>query len=347
MGITNTIGDFIRSCFSGAVNKTGKVFMALLADPGTEKGTLEKLFSDIETERLQWNKSSLYEQTGTQLALSMNAFSVLNKEYGETEDMFRNRNRVIFDRGANISTWGTGYDVLQTMKKLLNTEEVYLVNNCSAFTESHLKNGDFRSIDEWILDGGSYDESEKFMGAISMSLPVNTTCSQSARLEPGTYFLHFFITGTVSVQIKNSSNQKWNPAIQEWTTDDIYIPFIAEGWGSRNMFFFLKDSSDDVTVIFRGEDGVSHVDYVRLIRKDAASTFTVVCIYNTNTDSVGYLAPGKDDPDDHIDYDKAAYYSQSYVQGGTAKSNVRMYDEVLDNISAAGVNAVLEILNRD
>ena len=59
----NSIGDFIKSVFPTLVNKSGKIFKALLAD-GEGGGTIESIFEDLEETRKAWTENkSIYRRT--------------------------------------------------------------------------------------------------------------------------------------------------------------------------------------------------------------------------------------------------------------------------------------------
>jgi len=120
MGAVHTIGDFIRSVFPTIVNKSGSLFKALLADKESEDGTIEAVFNDVEKTRKAWTEhKSVYKQSGEQLQRTLKVFSVIKQLQNESEQTFKNRNKLLFMRGGN-RIWGNRRNILNIFKTFYN-----------------------------------------------------------------------------------------------------------------------------------------------------------------------------------------------------------------------------------
>ena len=143
MGAVHTIGDFIRSVFPTIINKNGKLFKALLADKESEAGAIETIFNDVEKTRKAWTEhKSVYQQSGEQLKRTLSVFSIIKQLQNESEQTFKNRNKLLFMRkGARL--WGNRRDILNIFKTFYNNQNVYLVNNTEPFADNLLSDGNF------------------------------------------------------------------------------------------------------------------------------------------------------------------------------------------------------------
>ena len=122
MGAVHTIGDFIRSVFPTIVNKNGSLFKALLADKESEDGTIETIFEDIEKTRKEWSEQSIYQQSGEQLKRTLSVFSIIKQLQNESEQTFKNRNKLLFMRGSD-TLWGNRRDILN----IFTTIKMYIL----------------------------------------------------------------------------------------------------------------------------------------------------------------------------------------------------------------------------
>jgi hypothetical protein len=302
MDRVNTVGDFLRSAFSSLVNKDGKIFKALIANP-EEKGAIERIFKDLEETREAWiNNPDFYNQDGELLEKTLSFFSFLTRMYDENNASLKRRNELLFYRSGD-TLWGDVWNIRKIFQKYFNTEFVYIVNNTNPINENILLDGDFEIQDNsWSLDGCAYDADARFSERTGVKFQDQGTCQQSVTVNPNsTYFLHWFLEGKIAVQIKDNNNRYWNPQggeFGDWVINEISIPYSTVKWDAKSVFFLTDNTVTGVTVIFRGLHNESaYLDYVRLYLKEAYSTFTLIALFGEiYTDETLGFAPGKDDP---------------------------------------------------
>ena len=207
----NSIDDFIRSVFPSIINKSGKMFKALLAD-GEGGGTVEKIFLELEDTRKAWTENkSIYSQTGEQLEKSLSVFSVLKRLQNESEETFKKRNELLFYR-AGATVWGDKWDILNTFKAFFANENVFLVNNTEVFDESLLIDGNFERKNGWELEDCSYEREARFEETTGVLFNASGVCSQSVEVKADTsYFVHFFLKGNIRLKITDDKGRCWNP----------------------------------------------------------------------------------------------------------------------------------------
>ena len=207
----NSIGDFIKSVFPTLVNKSGKIFKALLAD-GEGGGTIESIFEDLEETRKTWTENkSIYTQSGEQLQKTLAVFSVISQLQNESEATFLKRNELLFYRNGD-KVWGDKWNILNIFKTFFNNQNVYLVNNTEKFEENLLEDGNFERKNAWTLTDCSYEHEARFEETTGVLFNASGTCAQSVSVSKDTsYFLHFFLKGNIRVQIKDNNNRYWNP----------------------------------------------------------------------------------------------------------------------------------------
>jgi hypothetical protein len=140
----NTVGDALRDAFSTLINKDGKIFKALVANPD-KNGTLESIFEDIEAVRKKWcNNPDIYNQTGEILEKTMSFFSFLTRLFNESEESLKKRHELLFYRGGD-TIWGDVWNIRKIFRLYFNTKNVWIVNNTNPKTENILEDGDFEA----------------------------------------------------------------------------------------------------------------------------------------------------------------------------------------------------------
>lgn len=310
----NSIGDFIRSVFPSIINKSGKMFKALLAD-GEGGGTVEKIFLELEDTRKAWTENkSIYSQTGEQLEKSLAVFSVLKRLQNESEETFKARNELLFYR-AGATVWGDKWDILNTFKAFFANENVFLVNNTEAFEESLLIDGNFERKNGWELEDCSYEREARFEETTGVLFNASGICSQSVEVKADTsYFVHFFLKGNIRLKITDDKGRCWNPNGGEfglWVTKEYMTSFKSAEWNNRSIFFITDEDTKSVTISFVYEPGYyAFLDYVRLNEKTGASTFSLIAVFEgVYSDETAGLAPGTNDDIVSPDYDTMGYFS--------------------------------------
>ena len=317
MGAVHTIGDFIRSVFPTIVNKSGSLFKALLADKESEDGTIEAVFNDVEKTRKAWTEhKSVYQQSGEQLQRTLKVFSVIKQLQNESEQTFKNRNKLLFMRGGN-RIWGNRRDILNIFKTFYNNQNVYLVNNTEPFADNLLSDGNFEKQDAWALVDAVYEREARFEETTGVLFNAAGTCSQSVNVESvATYFLHFFMKGNIRVRITDNKGRYWNTIGGKdgdgvWSVHEYAVSFASENWANKSVFFFTDNAVSSITVTFLYEPGYyAFLDYARLNKKTAASTFSLIAVFEgVYTDETASLAPGTHDDIIQPDYSKMGYFS--------------------------------------
>ncbi len=372
--MTNPIGNFIKSVFPSTVNKSGKVFTALLAD-GEGGGAIEAAFEDLEATRAAWqdalNAYSLLEEQNEKLFALI---SLLSQSDVSSESVYMERNKMLFD-GARTARapWGSVYDVKELFKEFFGIDEVWLINNCASIDESILTDGDFENeAAAWVLNGAEFYRYKAFSNNVSVLFEEGGTLSQAVAIsDTGAYFLNFFLKGSVRVRVKNSAGLFWQPeenSTGEWVASDTYWEFASEEWDNKQLFFVLSDT-DTVIIEFEALEADTFVDYTRLHLKTGSSMFTIIAGFEggTSTDETASYAPAKDDFTEKevaftgtavvgqhmtlylqdINYDVMSYMESSYIFGSTGMKAQEVANTFLDIVKPAGVTAYIEILTAE
>jgi hypothetical protein len=370
----NSVGDFIKSVFSTLVNKDDEIFKALFAsDDESSPGTAEKIFSDLEETRNKWcNTPNVYEQEGEMLEKTLSFFSVLSRIYDENDEAIKKRNRLLYIRNGD-TLWGDRWDIINLFKTYFETEFVYIINDTDDKENNLLIDGDFEEHIGWTLESCEYTHEARFSERFGLRFDNYGKCFQKVNVQlDSTYFLHFFQNGNLDVEIKDNNGRYWKPAAPHvdefgsWVSNPykIRITGIHGNWDPRNIYFLTDQSISNITVIFMGIDGEeTHLDYVRLFRKEAYSTFTLIAIFSGRytPDTMG-LAPGTDDPiiernyegfnhfsggkhdADHTNYNRLSFFETAALNSDENQHDAMNYDDKSFFESAAindGVDPVL------
>jgi hypothetical protein len=300
-GTRNSVGDFLRSVFSTLVNKDDEVFKALFASPD-ETGAIETIFNELEIVRDEWcNNSDVYNQIGEMLEKTLSYFSVLERLFEENDTSYKDRNALLFYRNGD-TLWGDKWDVLNIFKAYFGTNQVFIVNDTNSIEENILLDGDFEEKNAWILEGCAYDSSARFSERIGVYFSSPGICKQTVNVDgDSTYFVHFFLSGNIGVQIKDNNNRYYDAVrgeFGEWVSHPAANDFSTSDWDAKRVFFLTDALVNSVTISFIGKvEGIALLDYVRLFKKGNWSSFTIIAnftsIYTADTLA---MAPGKDDP---------------------------------------------------
>jgi len=254
----NTVGDFIRSVFSTLVDKDDGVFKALFASPD-ETGTVEKIFNELEETRDEWcNTPDVYGQSGEMLEKSLSYFSILQRLFGEDDESLKERNSLLYYRNGD-TIWGDKWNIIGIFKSYFRTDFIFIVNNTNLNEENLLEDGDFEARNVWALEDCVYDFDARFSERTGVLFNSPGTCSQSVSVDGNsTYFLHFFLNGTIDVEIKDNNGRYWNKnrgEFGEWQSAPASARVSADGWGAESVFFFTDEETSGVTVKFSGVAG--------------------------------------------------------------------------------------------
>ena len=315
MDNVNTVGDALRDAFPSLINKSGKVFKALVANP-EGNGTIERIFNDLESVRDKWcNSPDFYHQDGEMFDKTLSFFSYLTRLFDESDQSLKRRNELLFYRDGD-TVWGDIWDVKKIFRRYFGTDKVYIVNNTNPAEENLISDGDFeKQNNSWQLDGCAYDSEARFCERTGVKFADVGTCKQTVSVERNsTYFLHFFLQGKIAVQIKDNNGRYWNPQTGEfgsWSDTPKSTEYSADKWDAKSIFFLTDNTTTAVTISFIGLPGENaFLDYVRLFLKMAYSTFTLVVIFGgIYTDDTMGFAPGTDDPIKRRNYDGYGHLS--------------------------------------
>jgi hypothetical protein len=320
MNNLNTIGDFIGSVFSTLIDKNNKLFKALFADDdGT--GTIEKIFNDIEeTQRIWCNSSNVYKQEGEQFEKTISYFSILNRLFDEDDVSFKERNKLLYCRNGD-TVWGDKWNIVKMFKAYFKSEQVYIINNTNDIKENLLDNGDFEEkSNSWILEGGTYTSEACFSGRTGVKFENYGICYQRVAVtSDATYFIHFFMYGSMTISITDTHGRYWKPGDQGVDDFGSWVPYTehialehTQRWEPKSVFFITDQSVSQVMIIFEGIDShVSYLDYVRLFNKEAYPSFTLIAVFSGRyTPETMAMAPGKRDPMVKRNYEGFEHFSE-------------------------------------
>jgi hypothetical protein len=355
-GTQNSAGDFLRSVFSALVNKDDEVFKALFAN-AEETGAIETVFNEIEKTRDEWcNNSDVYNQTGEMLEKTLSYFSVLERLFEESDTSYKYRNALIFYRNGD-TLWGDKWDVLNIFKAYFGTNQVFIVNDTNSIEENILLDGDFEEKNAWILEDCNYDPSARFSERIGVYFNSPGICKQTVSLDSGsTYFVHFFLSGNIGVQIKDNNDRYYDAArgeFGEWVSHPAVNDFSTSDWDAKRIFFLTDALVNSVTISFIGKaEEVSLLDYVRLFKKGNWSSFTLVASFSgIYTKDTLAMTPGTDDPagseNNGINYELMSYIEHANLLGMDTVKQESVYAELLEIVRAGGIASYIEIVTRE
>jgi hypothetical protein len=357
MGNFNTVGDALCEVFSSLINKNGKVFKALIANPDGN-GTIEQIFNDIEVVRNEWcNNSDFYNQSGEILEKTTSFFSFLTRLLYESDESLKHRNELLFYRDGDL-VWGDIWNIQKIFKRFFGVKNIYIVNNTNSIEENLITDGDFEKQDNsWKLDGCVFDREVGFSERTGVKFSDNGICKQTVSvLFASTYFLHFFLKGIIEVQIKDNNGRYWDMQAGEfglWTGVEKSLELKTDLWDAKSLFFLTDDTISSVTIIFIGiQNKNAFLDYVRLFLKEAYSSFTLIISLDKTVSTTGEalgLTQGTNDPIEHVDYSKMSYIEQSNIFGTEKGFELakNIYTELLDMVKPGGITSYIEILKKE
>ena len=358
--------DQIRGNFPKTIDKSKPVFSSIMANENGNAAIqkqLEYLFAYMK----EWiSTPDVYEQKGVMLNKTISFFSFLERFADETDKSIKNRFAAIFIRNHD-TRWGTAYDVKSVFRQYFPSATIYLIENTNKIddTTSGLANlfqdGDINtsSPTDWTLTNCTADEQARFSKKFGILLNQSgATLSQEVNISSSsTYYLHFFLKGHVSVQIKDNNDKYWDFSTKEWKDSAVDNNFSTEDWDNCSLFFHTAYNASKVTVSFVYVDMLTYIDYFRLFAKQPYGSFTVIAHFEGNTASKAFgLAAGDDDPNDGSPltdplpqprYSNYGYYDKSYLSGVPIGFASDIYEDLLDYLRAQGVKANLEIVIRD
>ena len=356
----------LRGNFPKTIDKSKPVFSSLIAN-NNGTAAIQKQLEDLFAYMKEWiSTPNVYEQTGVMLDKTTRFFSFLERFADETDTSFKNRFAAIFIRNHD-TRWGTAFDVKSVFRQYFPHATVYLVENTNKIddTTPGLANlfldGDISTDTptDWTLVNCIASTSARFSKEYGILLnQAGGILSQSVNVNGSSpYFLHFFLKGSVNVQIKDNHNKYWDYSTKTWKDTIVNNNFESvEDWSNQSLYFITSNNASSVTVSFNYNNQITYIDYFRLFAKQPYSSFTIVAHFEGNT-AVGAfgLAAGDDDPNISTEestppqprYGNYGYYNKSYLSGVPIGFANDIYEDLLDYLRAQGVKAYLEIVIRD
>lgn len=349
-----TLKEQMWANFPKTVKRNGEVFSAMVAnDEGTAAFEYELI--NLMAYMKEWvSTPNVYEQSDDMLDKTVTFLSYFERFSDETDASLKNRFGAVFVRNHN-EVWGTPYDIKTVFAKYFPSATVFLIENTNDTTDDNLiSDGDFtESGDGWTFTGSGLSTAARFSKTYGVSLEKAGKAVQTVELsnmEDKTYFLHFFMKGSLKVGIKNNAGKYWNSNSKSWTSSATYSEFVSEEWEAKSIFILTDSEMTSIEFEFLGNGGkIAYFDYVRLFEKKTYPSFTVVAQFEADSSKLALkLAPGQDDPSEQVsDYEKYDYYDQSFVTGVGAGFAQDIYNDLLNLLRANGVKAYLEILTKD
>lgn len=357
--------NLMRSVFPKTIDKSKPVFSSLIANEDGN-ASLQKQIVDLYTYMREWTSTpNIYNQTGDMLVKTVSFFSFLERFADESESSLKARFRSIFVRNHD-EKWGTPFDVKNVFKQYFPRAIIYLVENTNKIddTEPGLSNllldGDIteETPTDWTLTNCQAENEARFSGAYGISLKnTGGKLSQTVNINPSSvYFLHFFLKGSVLVQIKDNNNKYWNNQTKNWDNSIVNNQFNTEDWDNKSLYFITNSMAENVTISFLYNEVTTYIDYFRLFAKQDYSSFTVIVHFDGNTGAKAFgLAAGDDDPNIETSsstppqprYSNYGYYDKSFLSGVAAGYAKDVYEELLDYLRPQGVKAYLDIVIKD
>jgi hypothetical protein len=237
------------------------------------------------------------------LEKTLSLFSVLSRAYDESNASLKRRNQILYIRNGD-TLWGDYWDILKVFKAYFDSEFVYIVNNTDDISKNLFSDGDFEETGAWMLNLCEYSPDAHFSGRNGLLFEENGKCAQGVSVNANSvYFVHFFHTGNIKVEIKDNGGRYWRPPnpyaddFGSWVNTKTRVNLSGiEEWKQGSVFFLTDNMVASVTITFIGEAG-TFLDYTRLFKKEAYPTFSLVVVFTgRSTPETMGLAPGTDDP---------------------------------------------------
>ena len=356
----------LRGNFPKTIDKSKPLFSAIIAN-NNRNASIQKQLIDLFNYMKEWiSTPDVYEQTGVMLEKTIRFFSFLERFADETEKSLKNRFGAIFVRNHD-KRWGTAFDVKSVFRQYFPHATIYLVENtnkiddtspalANLFTDGDIETG---TPTAWTLTNCSASPEARFSkgygilmnqagGILSQSVSVNGSSP---------YFLHFFLKGSVNVQIKDNHNKYWDYSTKTWKDTIVNNNFESvEDWNNQSLYFITSNNASSVIVSFNYNNQITYIDYFRLFAKQPYGSFTVIAHFEGES-AVGAfgLAAGDADPNITTEevtpplprYDNYGYFDKSFLSGVAAGFAQDIYEDLLDYLRAQGVRAYLDIVIKD
>lgn len=357
--------NLMRSSFPKTIDKSKSVFCSLIANENND-AALQKQILDLFNYMKEWTLTpDVYEQKGDMLMKSVTFFSFLERFADETELSLKNRFRAIFVRNHD-QKWGTPFDVKNVFRQYFAHADIYLVENTNKIDAVEtgmgnlLENGDINSAAAtgWTLQSCSATPDARFSKGYGIELAQSgAKASQEVSVSGDkVYYLHFFLKGKVSVQIKDNHDKYWDFSTNTWESSPIDNEFNSADWNNISLFFITNNNASEVTLSFIYVDTDTYIDYFRLFAKQPYSSFTVIAHYDGEKAVNAFgLASGEADPNipttsptpPQPRYGNYGYYDDAYLSGVAAGFASDIYDDLLNYVRAQGIKAYFDIVLRD
>ena len=259
--------------FPKTIDKSKPIFSRLIANED-KNGVLQVQIEYLLAYMKEWvSTPNVYEQHGDMLDKTISFFSYLKPFVDETETSLKNRFRAIFVRNHDTK-WGTPFDVKNVFKQYFPNADIYLAENTNKIDSTEpglaniLQDGDISTDTptEWTLTDCEATGAARFSksfgiefkksgGSLSQTVTVATT-REVAEPEPHyvqiPYYLHFFLSGKINVQITDKDGEYWDNSSKTWKATEVNNTFENAEWDNCSLFFIPKDTyeEEEITVSF-------------------------------------------------------------------------------------------------
>jgi hypothetical protein len=332
------------------INTEGEIYKSVFSDDEGNGALAHELDTLVDFINYYTKTDDVRNHKGISLDLIIKEFTNFNRRVLEKDEIYLRRFLAITERKKDL-VWGTKWNIKHVFETYFSGIEVFVAENTSDV--NLIINGDFEDMDEnWNIEGGAeISYSARLSG--SRGLYFNRTsgaASQSVNLERGVYVLHFFLEGTVDVEITNSAGKYWDMNRLEWRDNPLVNNFESGIWDDQSIFIKVLPEEDSIDIRFIGtKDYVITLDYVRLYRKLPYPTYTVIVKYEgyAVADKTLHLGKGMEDPDPAITwYPRESYFDNSYVLGRIGAYRKEVYLSLLEIIRPKGIKAFVETIEK-
>jgi len=315
-----SIKNNLLSHFPGSVNKTGKVFNAII-------DSMINSYTNAENFAKAHYETTNYQNFDDELMKTFTSFFGLPEMNNFTPAENKARFKLLFNRDTD--KWGTIFDFTSILKKYYKLNNVYIAENVS--DENLLIDGDFenQSTTAWRFStsGKAYITNEaNFEGAYGLKLEklnnVRGSATQEIYLEAGVYVLSCFCKGSFVIYVNDTLKNIYT--VSGSTKKDVW----------EYKIFKIKITTPFThRIIIEGSDLC--VDYVRLCRNKYPCFSVIANFQGGSSGEVLFMQPETISSTDNLKFMDHSYFP---AQNSTKYVN-KALNLLLDYIRPVGVKA--------
>jgi hypothetical protein len=326
---------------AGGISTGDETYQAIISDPAGLGAVANELDAVIEFCDILTKTDRIENHVNSHLDKSVLFFTGLKRNREETDEGFINRVFSLTWRKGDV-VWGTKANIQHVVESCFPAATVYIAENTS--DTNLLLNGDFEDVlgAEWIVSNSLRTKESRFSKSFGLEMAGAATAAQNVSLLAGSYFLHFFMQGEVSVQ-NTGLNLYWNMNTGAWQATKTVWLFTTVLWEAKDVFFILPNPGS-INILF--ESSAALLDYLRLYKKPKHSTFSVMVVFSAEAKGQELFATqGTTDPIAGIIYKNMSYFDSDFLTGPAGASQ-NTYTAMLEDVKAIGVKGFLEFIER-